>query len=441
MTERHPRLLIVGLDRYTLDACVRLGVAAVVVCGAASWDDGLITIPSELSVLRVDDQSNVEAVLMALRRAGLGADDFDALHTSDEYSMVSASILARHLGLPCLDPEAAVRFRDKSLQKAAVRDAGLPAARCVVVEDVLSVSGLEELPFEPAVLKPVAGAATALTSVVENVDDLRAQSEEYGRKKISQRTFVLEEYVAGDEWFVDGIVHGGELLFCAVGAYGDPCLTAIQSGKPLWLRHFDPVGESWVYEKAQGFVESALGALGLQDGSFHMELFHDRSSGVLTFGECGARRGGALIHEQIQAKFGVNIAECAVQIALGRRPEIEAKVRPEVFGGTYLPGRPGTLLDCPTPADLLALPYVEFVRIEHPVGTHFAAGPANTSQRVGQFMVVADSIEQLTERFEDVRRWFDERLWVLPEELPTRGRRDFQREWRPTADFRDTLWR
>ncbi|WP_433258392.1 ATP-grasp domain-containing protein [Streptosporangium sp. CA-135522] len=441
MTERHPRLLIVGLDRYTLDACVRLGVAAVVVCGAASWDDGLMIIPSELSALRVDDQSSVEAVLMALRRAGLGADDFDAVHTSDEYSMVTAGVLARHLALPCLDPEVAVRFRDKSLQKAAVRDAGLPAARCVVVEDVFSVSGIEELPFEPAVLKPVAGAATALTSVVESIDDLRAQSDEYRRKKVSQRTFVLEEYIAGDEWFVDGIVHGGELLFCAVGAYGDPCLTALRSGKPLWLRHFDPVEESWVYEKARGLVESALGALGLQDGSFHMELFHDRSSGTLTFGECAARRGGGLIHEQIQAKFGVNIAECAVQIALGRRPEIEVKVRPEVFGGTYLPGRPGTLLGCPTPADLLALPYVEFARIEHPVGTHFAAGPANTSQRVGQFMVVADSIEQLTERFEDVRRWFDERLWMLPEELSTRGKRDFQREWRPTADFGDTLWR
>ncbi|MFI6686447.1 acetyl-CoA carboxylase biotin carboxylase subunit family protein [Streptomyces sp. NPDC050485] len=441
MAESQPRLLLVGLDRYTLDACVRLGVEAAVVCGAAAWDDGLMSIPPELTVIRVDDQVSVEAVLMALRRAGLGADDFDAVHTSDEYSMVTAGMLARHLGVPGLDPETAVRFRDKSIQKAVVRGAGLPAAQCVVVEDVFSVSDIQELPFAPAVLKPVAGAATALTTSVKSVDDLRARGEEYRRKQTGQRTFVLEEHVVGDEWFVDGIVFDGELLFLAVGAYGDPCLTAIESGQPLWLRHFDPAEEGWAYEKARGLVGSALDALGLRDGSFHMELFHDGPSGTLTFGECAARRGGALIHEQIQAKFGVNIAECAVQIALGRRPAIDAKVRPDVFGGCYLPVRPGTLLDCPTAADLLALPQVEFARIEHPVGTHFPAGPAHTSQRVGQFMVMAESVEQLTGRFDEVRRWFDERLWVLPDGLTTRGRREFQREWRPDADFGDTLWR
>ncbi|MET9398057.1 hypothetical protein [Kitasatospora sp. NPDC002965] len=441
MADRRPRLLVVGLDRYTLDACVRLDVDAVVVRGAASRDDGLMSVPPELTVLDVDDQSSVESVLAALRRAGPDADGFDAVHTSDEYSMVTAGVLARHLGLPGLDPEVAIRFRDKSLQKRAVRGAGLPTADYLVVDDVLDVTHLDELPFSPAVLKPVAGAATSFTSSVRSVEELRSRSEEYRQQKPAQRTFLLEEHVGGDEWFVDGVVFGGELLFLAVGAYGDPCLTALESGQPLWLRHFDPVREAWVYERARGVVESALGALGLQDGSFHMELFHDAASGSLTFGECAARRGGGLIHEQIQAKFGVNVAECAVRIALGARPEIKPEVRPEIFGGTYLPGRPGTLLGCPTAADLVALPQVEFARVEHPVGTRFAAGPANTSQRVGQFMVVAESVEELTGRFEEVRRWFDERLWVLPEHLTTGGRREFQRAWQPGADFGDTLWR
>lgn len=440
MAEIRPRLLVVGLDRYTLDACVRLGVDAVVVCGAAGWDDGLMNVPPELTLLRVDDQSSVEAVLTALRRAGLG-DDFDAVHTSDEYSMVTAGMLARHLGVPGLDPETAVLFRDKSLQKAAVRTAGLPAARCLVIDDVFALSDLRELPFAPAVLKPVAGAATALTSSVRSIDELRARSAEHRANRTAQRTFVLEEHVAGDEWFVDGVVFDGELLFLAVGAYGDTCLTAIESGRPLWLRHFDPGDEGWVYERARGVVESALAALGLHDGAFHMELFHDAPSGTLTFGECAARRGGALVHEQIQAKFGVNVARCAVEIALGRRPEIDPKVSPDVFGGCYLPVRPGTLLDCPTATDLVALEQVLFARIEHPVGTHFPAGAAHTSQRVGQFMVRAGSVERLTERFDEVRRWFDERLRVLPDGLSSRGRREFQRVWRPEADFRDTLWR
>ncbi|MEU5217689.1 hypothetical protein AB0G79_16025 [Streptomyces sp. NPDC020807] len=440
MADSRPRLLLLGLDRYALDACVRLGVDAVVVCGAATRDDGLMSVPPELRLLRVDDQSSAESVLLALHRAGLAAGGFDAVHTADEYSMVTAGLLARQLGVPGIDPDVAARFRDKSVQKAAVREAGLPTARCLVIDDVLDLDGVGELPFAPAVLKPVAGAATALTSSVRDRAELSARSAEYRRTKPAQRTFVLEEHISGEEWFVDGVVFDGELLFLAVGAYGDPCLASLESGTPLWLRHFDPDAESWVYDRARGVVADALAALGLSSGSFHMELFHDPESGTLTFGECAARRGGGLIHEQIQAKFGVHIGECAVQAVLGRRPVIEPKVRPEVFGGTYLPGRPGILLDCPDPAELTALPQVEFARIEHPVGTHFAAGPANTSQRVGQFMVVAETVEQLTARFDEVRQWFDERLTVLPDDLTTSGRREFQRSWRPDADFRDTLW-
>lgn len=122
--KRRPRVLLVGLDRYAMRTCVRLGFDAVVVCGASAWDERNVPIPEQVTVLRVDEQDSPEAVLMALHRAGLAEGAFDAVQTSDERSLVMVSMLARHLDLRGLDPATAVRFRDKSLQKQRLKYLG-----------------------------------------------------------------------------------------------------------------------------------------------------------------------------------------------------------------------------------------------------------------------------------------------------------------------------
>ncbi|MFD4551626.1 ATP-grasp domain-containing protein [Streptomyces sp. NPDC058466] len=438
--ERRPRVLLLGTDKYVMEACVRNGVDAVLVWGAAGHDHGLAEIPPDITVLRVDEHKSPEAVLAALHRAGLADVTFDAVQTSDEWALVTAGVLAQHLGCRAIDPVTALHFRDKSLQKRRVAQAGVPAARVTVIEDVHDVTGLTVWEYERAVLKPVAGAATARTAVVGGLDELRALSGRYREQHTAQRTFVLEEYIDGEEWIVDGFVHNGELRFHAVGRYGSPCLTTVDEGLPLWLRHFDPKDEAWAYELAEPVVRQALKALGLRDGVFHMELFHQPETGRLVFSECAARRGGALIHEQIQAKFRVHLGEAALLSALGRPPRSDITYRPDVIGTSYLSGRSGVVLDCPTPAELRQLPGVEFARIEFPVGATFSGTIDNTNHRMGQILVSAADEEELQQRFAAVRDWFAERLVVAPQGVTGRELRAWYRQTRPDADFRDPLW-
>ncbi|MEU6405760.1 hypothetical protein [Streptomyces sp. NPDC046985] len=435
-----PRILIVGLDRYGMRACVRLGLEVTVVCGAAVWDQGHIAIPDEVTVIRVDDHSSAEAVLMALARAGLTSESFDAVYTTAEDSLVMVGLLAAHLGLPAVPPDVAVRFRDKSVQKREIRAAGVATAGAVVVDDVHDVAGITELASAKAVLKPVAGAATERTTVVSSMAELRARSEEYRRQGTAQRTFILEEFVRGEEWIADGVLYEGELLFCALGRYGDPCLTAVDSGRPLNFRHFDPADENWAYDRALPVITASLAALGLRDGMFHMELFHDPDTGALTFGECAARRGGALVQEVVHAKFNVDLAACAIQVALGRRPEVDVKIRPGAIGGAYLTAGPGLLLDCPSADQVMARPGVEFVRIERPVGGRTPA-VAGTDHRIGQFMVAADTAEELQQRFAKVWDWFGPQVKIVPDGLTPRELRALQPALRPGVHFGDALWR
>ncbi|WSW02766.1 ATP-grasp domain-containing protein (plasmid) [Streptomyces sp. NBC_01006] len=376
---------------------------------------------------------------MALHRAGLGEHRFDAVHTSDEWALVTAGVLAAQLGCRAIDPVTAVHFRDKSLQKRKVAAAGIPTARVTVIDDVHDVSGVA-WEYDKAVLKPVAGAATARTAVVDSAEGLRALSRRYRADRTAQRTFVLEEYVGGEEWIADGFVYDGELLFLAVGRYGAPCLTMIDEQTPLSMWHFDPKDDTWAYDRGEPVVRRALEALGLRDGVFHMELFHDPGTGRLTFSECAARRGGGLIHEQIQAKFGIHLGEAALLGALGRTPSTAVERRPGIFGTSYLKGRAGIMFSCPSPAELRALPGVEFARVEFPAGERFLGDIDNTNHRVGQVLVSAQDEEQLHARFAEVGAWFDERLVIAPQGVTGREIRAWGRELRPEADFRDPLW-
>lgn len=438
--DRNSRVLMIGPDRYAMDACVRLGIDAVVVRSVKSWDGGLIQVPEQLTDLRVEDQTNPEHVLAGLHRAGLAAAGFDAVHTTDEFALVTAALLAEHLGCRTMGPDVAARFRDKSLQKARVAAAGIRTAGITVIEDIYDVSAIAETPYPRAVLKPIAGAATARTTVVAGLDELRARSRGYAAAGIAERTFALEEFVEGAEWVVDGVMFDGELLFAGVGAYRQPCLTTVEQDLPLSMRRFDPGQDAAVYAEALPMAAAALSALGLRDGVFHLELFHDPATGEPAFGECGARRGGGLIHEEIQAKFNVHLGECALLCALGRRPQLDVKVRPGVVASGFLPGRSGLLVSCPTPAQLCERPGVEFARIESCPGSRSAADVGTTTDRIGMVLVAADTVEAADVRLAEVRQWFDARLLVAPSG-PPRTLRAWQDATWPDADFGDVLWR
>ncbi len=442
MNHDRPLVLVLGRVRYTLQACVSLGVDAVVVSGAKAQDDGFVEVPDGLRVLPVDDQSSPEAILMALHRAHLADRPFAAVVTSDEFSLVTCALLARHLGCrAAVEAGTALYFRDKYLQKRAVSAAGIKTARVTLIDDIFDVSHFAELPYARAVLKPVAGASTEATSVVESVDELRERSRRHRAAGLARRTFALEEFVSGEEWIADGVVFDGEVVFSCLGKYGDPCLTVIDAGLPLWMRRLDPKADAWAYERAEPVVRRALRVLGLRDGVFHMELFHDPASGEVVFSECAARRGGGLIHEETQAKFNVDLGEAMLLCALGHRPSFDVKTRPGTIGSAYLLGRPGTLVGCPSRAELLALPGVEYARVDVPLGTRLDAGTASTDQKIAQVMVAARSEEDLVRRFAEIRDWFDRRLVVIPPAATGRELRAWQRESEPTADFGDTLWR
>ena len=412
-----PKLLLLGIDRFTVRACERRGIGAIVAYGPSWRDTGLPPLPANFEPVFVESESSTEAVLLALRRNGVSTAGLAGITTNNEYAVINAAVLAQLLQCRALLPETAVRFRDKKVQKQVVAAHGIATARSVVIEDMLDIPSLE-MPFERAVLKPAAGAATRMTRLVRSLDDLRSFAGKYQRHRGVPRTFVLEEFQWGDEWLVDGAVHGGEVAFYSAASYARPCLETLRAGKGLRIRRFDPDSEKWAFAAAEPVVRGALRALGLEAGVFHMELFV--RDGEITFGEVGARRGGAFVHEEIEHKFGVDLGDAAVCAALGEPPCVEASVRPEVVGSTYLTAPEGLLYSAPGEAEIESRPGVVHAQMEFPVGASLTGAGNDTTGRIGQVLLSAGSVEEFDAFADDVGAWFAERIVMIPPDATKR---------------------
>ncbi|MFG2586487.1 ATP-grasp domain-containing protein [Streptomyces malaysiensis] len=416
-------LLNIGVDRYVLRACARHTVETVALCAPEPWDFGPTVPKSGVRILRADDLSNPESILGALHRAGLGNHRYDAVHTGDEFALVTAGLLAQSLGCSGIDPMVALHFRDKALQKRKLHEAGISTAAATVIDDIHDVRHLGDTEIRRSVLKPLSYGGTGYTSTVSSYEDLAARSRDFRAANLPRRTFVLEEFMDGEEWIANGVVFEGEVLFFAMGTYGEPCLDALTEQRPLWARAMDPHDEAWAYALAEPVVKASLEALGMSSGVFHMELFHNPRSGTVSFGECAARRGGGLTQEQVLHKFNVDLSEASVLCAIGKRPELDVKVRPGHVGYTHLLGRPGILMSYPSVTELEAQPGVRYACYEYPLGSRLPESVEFIGQSLGLVLLAADTEEELADRVTAIRAWADEHLVIAAPRMTFREHR------------------
>ncbi|HEX6683372.1 MAG TPA: ATP-grasp domain-containing protein [Candidatus Limnocylindrales bacterium] len=414
------RLLMIGVDHQALEA---LGdeVDVTVLIGGQAKDIGL-PMPCEARTLFVDDTRSVDACMNALYRAE--ATEFDAVYPVDDQAMMTASAVGCLLGVRCLPARVVSLFRDKYLQKHTLRQAGIVVARQELIPDIRDIPRGYRLRFDKAVLKPVAGQATESTYLVTTTEDVRRAAAECKSQGVKARTFVVEEFIEGEEWFADGIVSGGRLRFASLGRYAQTCLTAVSERAPVRTFSLDPIADKVAYESAMPVVAKAISTLGLTDGIFHMELFHQPCGGI-AFGECAARRGGGPIRDQVRYKFGVDLAYYGVRALLEQVEDIPTAIVDGSVASAYLPLVPGTLLDHPSVQELVALPDVVSARIFVPKGLRtppLGGGGGNTFGRMGEFTV--HTFGSASARLDEVSEWFAARLRVVPLHTTMRELRD-----------------
>ena len=228
--------------------------------------------------------------------------DLDQIVALDDYDVETAAHLREHLRLPGMGDSLARHFRDKLAMRGQARAGGVnvPEFTGVFNHDRLR-QFMQRVP-PPWVLKPRSEASSMGIKRLGHAGELWPLLEQLGDQ---QSFFVLEQFVPGDVFHVDGLVDGGQVLFQAAHQYGRPPINVYQDGGIFLTRSLDR--DSTVARTLFTLNQQVQSTLGMRRGATHTEYIRAHADGRFYFLETAARVGGANIAEAVQYATGLDL--------------------------------------------------------------------------------------------------------------------------------------
>jgi hypothetical protein len=281
--------------------------------------DLLATLPGSLHCARIERSGMgtlVEETLAWLESRPTNAAHFERLIALSEYDLLDAAQLRERLGIPGARPVDVRPVRDKIAMKEAVERVGLRVPRYLPLAKFIE-GGVKPEWHGKTVLKPHSGASSE--DVVVFSSPAAAQSAVGARSSGAAKldtgaldldSYEIEEFISGDILHFDGLISDGTLLAMSASIYVGTCLGFAQ-GLPLGSSHIpvDALARDW--------VPRVLAAVGIRNGSLHLEAIDD---GDLVFLEVGNRVGGADVVPTFELATDVHLPSEELRILIDGAP-------------------------------------------------------------------------------------------------------------------------
>ena len=262
---------------------------------------------------------------------------------------VTAAVACRELGIAWHSPEGAEACHNKFLARQRLEEAGLnvPAYACLSSHSEPPPAegrGISRVRF-PCVLKPVSLAASRGVIRADNPEEfaaafqriaaLLASPEIQVKKETETEQILVEEFIPGPEFAVEGLMWQGQLRVLAVfdkpdpleGPYFEDTIYVTPSRLPA-SKH----------AALTDCLERAVRALGLFHGPLHAEFrLNDRGPWVL---DVAARPIGGLCSRALRFGTGMSLEELVIRNALGQ--PLDGICRESAAAGVMMIPIPGT---------------------------------------------------------------------------------------------------
>lgn len=239
----------------------------------------------------------------------------DRIVPLDEFDLETAALAREHLRIPGMGQTATRYFRDKLAMRERASRGG------VLVPEFSSVANHDDLhrfltsTEGPWLLKPRWSASAIGIQRIQRPDDIWPLLERLGDEASNH---LVECFVPGEIFHVEGITWNGEVIFAAPHKYGEPPFETMHRGGIFSTRSLPP--ESDEAMSLRRIHADVLRDLGMQAGVTHSEFIRAHADGRLYFLETAARVGGAYIAEVVEHASGLNPWKewARIEVALAR---------------------------------------------------------------------------------------------------------------------------
>ncbi len=306
MPDHHPTTILCLASYFKgealLRACKRLGCRVILVTQDQLADEAWPrdSIDEFFQMPSLSRRPDILYAVSYLARSR----DIDQIIALDDYDVETAAALRDHMRLPGLGESLARHFRDKLAMRTQARAGGVPVPAFTGVFNHDRLRGFMDRVSPPWLLKPRSEASAMGIKMIRHPGELWPLLDSLGDQ---QSFFVLEQYIPGDVFHVDGLVDAGEVLFGSASQYGRPPMDVYHGGGVFITRTLDR--DSTDAQALLALNRQVQRTLGMVRGATHAEYIKAHADGRLCFLETAARVGGAHIAEAIQFATGINLWE------------------------------------------------------------------------------------------------------------------------------------
>jgi biotin carboxylase len=239
-----------------------------------------------------------------------------AVITFSEYDIVVAGEVNEALGLSWARPEADRICRDKSRQRAFLRDHEIPSPRSYPVSGIAAALDAAAASGFPLIVKPTRAASSTGVELVDGPAALRTALARLGadRDGPGEAWALQEEYIPGREVTLDGIVLDGRFV---LGAVHDKA----RMDGPFFEEDLYTLPFSTPEREAEltAIAESVTKALNLDRALFNAELRED-GNGEFRVIEFSTRISGGHVYRNIKDVYGIDLVRLFVRSILSQAP-------------------------------------------------------------------------------------------------------------------------
>lgn len=219
----------------------------------------------------------------------------------DEFDLETAALVREHLRLPGMGRTVTAPFRDKLAMRETAQRAGVPVPEFSGVANHDDLWKFLQKSSGPWLLKPRSSASAIGIQKFSDPNAVWPMLEKLGDEASNH---LVERFVPGEIYHVEGLSWHGELLFALGHKYGQPPFETMHAGGVFSTRTLEREGEE--ARALLAIHADMLRALGMQTGPTHSEFIRAHEDGKFYFLETAARVGGAYIAEVAEAGSGLN---------------------------------------------------------------------------------------------------------------------------------------
>lgn len=389
------KILIIGagfLQSYVIKKARDMGYTTLAV--DANPDAVGFSYADKHAVINITDEKACLAYAREERIDGV-------LTAATDYGVLTASYIARELGLPGLDYEVAKTIKNKyRIRRCFFENKVDDTEQAYEINADTDIDALSEKLIYPVMVKPCDGSGSRGASRVDGKDALKYACLIAMDSSITHRA-VIETFIFGKEYGAETLVINGEAHVLAI-------MKKTMTEPPYYaeLGHAIPSElPREVEERATKYVAKAIRALGVNFGSVNMDMLITEDGKIYII-DVGARMGGNLIGSHIiPAGTGIDYMANMIRNAVGDETDMSP---------VSLPSPVATRLLALTPGEVVMLPDFEAIekefnaKIEH----HLAEGDTITPYRTnldgcGYVVCLGDNAETTAET---VRKTIDKEI-------------------------------